>query len=184
LTSDIFVRPPADATKDWIIHNNTSGYTVTFATKSGGGVVLSSAVPQMVYHAGSNMNLAALGAPASTPASSNFETAVSATISGSKLTVDMSSSVFHVVTLTTNITSVVFTGPWPGGTGAVVPVTLEITQDGTGGRTVTGWDAAVTWSHGSAPVITTSANAVDVIGGYTRDNGTTIRLDKGMENSK
>ena len=39
---------------------------------------------------------------------------------------------------------------------------LKLTQDATGSRTVT-WPAAVKWSGGTAPTLTTAANAVDVI---------------------
>ena len=39
---------------------------------------------------------------------------------------------------------------------------LRITQDGTGSRTVT-WNSVFKWSAGSAPVLSTAANAIDVL---------------------
>ena len=44
-------------------------------------------------------------------------------------------------------------------------------QDGTGGRSVT-WPGTVDWPGGSAPSITSSANAVDVFTFITYDGGT------------
>ncbi len=49
---------------------------------------------------------------------------------------------------------------------------LYVIQDGTGSRTVT-WPASVRWSGGTAPTISTGANAVDVLVFETIDGGTT-----------
>lgn len=40
--------------------------------------------------------------------------------------------------------------------------TLKITQDGTGGRTVT-WNAVFKWAAGTAPVLSTAAGATDIL---------------------
>ena len=40
---------------------------------------------------------------------------------------------------------------------------LVVKQDGTGGRVVTGWDTDVLWAGGTAPTLSTGANAVDVL---------------------
>ncbi len=40
---------------------------------------------------------------------------------------------------------------------------LKVTQDGTGSRVVTSWGAQFKWPGGVAPVLTTNANAVDLI---------------------
>tara|TARA_B100001245_G_scaffold229905_1_gene208721 strand:- start:390 stop:1694 length:1305 start_codon:yes stop_codon:yes gene_type:complete len=45
---------------------------------------------------------------------------------------------------------------------AVGSSALRLTQDGTGSRTVT-WNAIFKWSAGAAPVLSTAANAVDVL---------------------
>lgn len=50
--------------------------------------------------------------------------------------------------------------------------TLILRQDGTGSRTVT-WPASVDWAAGTAPTLTTTASAVDVLSFLTVDNGTT-----------
>jgi hypothetical protein len=39
---------------------------------------------------------------------------------------------------------------------------LKVTQDGTGSRTLT-WNSAFKWSAGTAPVLSTAANAVDIV---------------------
>lgn len=94
---------------------------------------------------------------------------------------DLSTGNFFSVTLTENITTITFSNVPTDNT---VPISIEFAQNGTGGYTVTGWPASVKWSGGVAPIITLAANAVDVISGYTRDGGTTFRLDKSMEDSK
>lgn len=102
------------------------------------------------------------------------------TISSGAVTFNLDNANVFLVTLTENITSITFSNVTSA---TVMPITIEFTQDATGGRTVTGWPAGVKWSGGSAPTITATAAAVDVIAGYTRDGGTTIRLDRAMENS-
>lgn len=85
--------------------------------------------------------------------------------SSTALTVDWSTHNVSKVTLTGNCTFT-FTAP---GTGAGVLV-LELAQDATGSRTAT-WPAAVHWSGGTAPTLTTTASKVDVFTFYY--NGTT-----------
>lgn len=79
-------------------------------------------------------------------------------------TIDFSAGNVHKSTLTGNCTYT-FTAP---PTGSVV--ILEVIQDATGSRTVT-WPAAVHWSGGTAPTLTTTANKVDIFTFYY--NGTT-----------
>lgn len=50
--------------------------------------------------------------------------------------------------------------------------TLILRQDATGGRTVT-WPASVEWPGGTAPTLSSAANAVDVLTFLTVDDGTT-----------
>ena len=40
---------------------------------------------------------------------------------------------------------------------------LVVCQDGTGGRTVTTWDASIVWTAGTAPTLTSGANKCDVV---------------------
>lgn len=49
---------------------------------------------------------------------------------------------------------------------------LYLTQDGTGGRTVT-WPLSVKWAGGTAPTLSTAANNVDILVFETIDGGTT-----------
>lgn len=74
-------------------------------------------------------------------------------------TIDWTTGNFHKSTLTDNCTYT-FTAP----TGPTTLV-LKVVQDGTGSRTVT-WPAAVKWPSGTAPTLTTTAAAVDIISFY------------------
>ena len=84
--------------------------------------------------------------------------------SGASLTVNWNNGNKQLVTLTANCTFT-FTAP----AGVVAGVTLRLIQDGTGSRLVT-WPAAVKWPGAAAPVLTTTAAAVDIINCYY--NGT------------
>jgi hypothetical protein len=76
--------------------------------------------------------------------------------SGTALTLDFNNGNCQLVTLTGNITFT-FSNPQPG-----ARYLLELKQDGTGSRTVT-WPAAVKWSGGVAPTLTTTAGQTDII---------------------
>lgn len=56
--------------------------------------------------------------------------------------------------------------------GRLYNLTLFVTQDATGSRTIT-WPASVKWSGGTIPTLTTAANKIDVIVLTTYDNGAT-----------
>ena len=75
----------------------------------------------------------------------------------------------HWTTLTGNAT---FTFSYPVASGDVSTLTLIVTQDGTGSRTIA-WPGAVDWAGGTAPTISTAANAVDIFTFITHDAGTT-----------
>lgn len=79
--------------------------------------------------------------------------------SGASDTIDWTLSNKQKSTLTDNCT---FTFTAPGGPCSLV---LKLVQDGTGSRTVT-WPAAVHWSGGTAPTLTTTASKVDIITFY------------------
>jgi hypothetical protein len=76
-----------------------------------------------------------------------------ATISG----VDASLANAFGVTLGGNRTFAAFANPIPG-----LELTIYVKQDGTGSRTAT-WNANVAWASGTAPTLTTTAGATDVI---------------------
>lgn len=79
--------------------------------------------------------------------------------SGTADTIDWTLSNKQKSTLTGNCT---FTFTAPPGPCSLV---LKLVQDGTGSRTVT-WPAAVHWSGGTAPTLTTTLNKVDIITFY------------------
>lgn len=67
-------------------------------------------------------------------------------------------------------TTFVFSNPPVSGKGG--SFTLIVRQDGVGGWT-TIWPASVDWSDGSAPILTTAANGIDILSFLTVDGGTT-----------
>jgi hypothetical protein len=75
---------------------------------------------------------------------------------------------WHSATLDANCT-VTFTGATSGLVAAMV---LELKQDGTGSKLVT-WPGAVVWPGGTAPTLSTAANATDLLMFFSRDGGTT-----------
>lgn len=79
--------------------------------------------------------------------------------SGTSDTIDWSLSNKQKSTLTGNCTFT-FTAP-----ASPCNLVLKLVQDGTGSRTVT-WPAAVHWSGGTAPTLTTTINKVDIITFY------------------
>jgi hypothetical protein len=101
----------------------------------------------------------------------NFNEDISTlTISSNAITLDLSVANDFKVSLTANITTITVSN-WTASKST--PVVLRLTQDGTGGRTVTlpaGWK----WSGGTAPTITATANKTDIILLYSDDGGTTI----------
>ena len=96
------------------------------------------------------------------------ETLVVNGTSGSTDTIDLEDGNFHKVTLTANCT---FTFSNPPASGTAGSFTLFLIQDGTGSRTVT-WPGTVDWAAATAPTLTTTAAAVDVLTFITLDGGT------------
>lgn len=87
---------------------------------------------------------------------------------GAAETIDLANGNIHRLILDENLT-ITLTGT----TASVgCSVTVILVQDAGAGNTVT-WPVAVKWAGGVAPVITATANAVDVITLLTADNGTT-----------
>lgn len=82
--------------------------------------------------------------------------------------------------LTANTTIVITNPPPPG---RMVPITLELSQDGTGSRTVT-FPSAWKWPSGTTPTVTSTAAAVDVYTGYTRNSGVTYRMVQAAKDVK
>jgi hypothetical protein len=97
------------------------------------------------------------------------ETLVVNGTSGSTDTIDLEDGNFHKVTLTANCTLTFSNVPATANTAA--SFTLFLVQDGTGSRIVT-WPGTVDWSGATAPTLTTTAAAVDVLTFITLDGGT------------
>mgnify|MGYP000499881099 CR=1 FL=1 len=76
---------------------------------------------------------------------------------GTTTTFDFNNFINGVVTLTGNITTMTFSNARAGKSG-----TIRFIQDATGSRT-TVWNSALKWAGGSAPSLSTAANAVDVL---------------------
>ena len=74
-------------------------------------------------------------------------------------TIDWTTGNYHKSTMTGNCT---YTFTAPTGTARVQ---LKLVQDATGSRVAT-WPASVKWPGGTAPTLTTAANAVDIITFY------------------
>jgi hypothetical protein len=85
-------------------------------------------------------------------------------------TIDCAVGNSYAVTLTTDITSVAFSNVPAAGN--VFTLTMFLTQDSTGARTIT-WPASVKWSGGAAAVLTTTPTKTDIIQLVTHDGGTT-----------
>jgi hypothetical protein len=77
------------------------------------------------------------------------------------------------ITLTAATVTLTFTSP-----GVIGNFILEVVQDGSGGRTVV-WPAAVKWPGGSAPSLTGSIGAVDVVSFFY--NGTVYYGNVGFD---
>lgn len=96
------------------------------------------------------------------------EVVASVSSSSNTTTLNLNNARVFTTTLTENTTIAFSNVPADNATS----ITIVFTQDGTGGRTVS-WPASVEWAGGSAPTITSSANAVDVVTLMTPDQGTT-----------
>lgn len=94
------------------------------------------------------------------------ETVATASASGATSLSLASGNIFSI-TLTGN-TTFSFTGAVNG---TACSFALYLRQDGTGGRTTT-WPGSVRWPAGTAPTLTTTASAIDLLVFETIDGGT------------
>lgn len=95
------------------------------------------------------------------------EKVTSASTSGS-YTIDMTTANVFNITLTGNTSFSMSGVPANGISGSI---NMIITQDTTGGHTVS-WPSNVLWPSGTAPNLTTTANAIDVVTLFTVNGGT------------
>jgi len=105
------------------------------------------------------------------------ETSTAPTISSGTLTLDLSGSNFFAVSLNAAITTLTISNT-PASSAA--SFTLEFTADGTA-RAVT-WGAAIKWSGGTAPTLTSTSGKKDVFAFYSNDGGTTWQGFTGGQN--
>lgn len=97
------------------------------------------------------------------------ETNTSPSSSSGTLTLDLENGNVFEVTLTENVTTTIFNNPPATGKGGSFTIILK--QDGSGGHTFV-WPASVDWAGASAPTLTTTPNAVDILAFITTDAGT------------
>lgn len=90
-------------------------------------------------------------------------------ISSGAITIDASERNIYTLSLTENVTSISISNLSAGST-----FDVHVTQDATGGRTVAGWPAAVVWPGGTAPTISSAANAADLIS-FQSPDGTSVK---------
>ena len=90
--------------------------------------------------------------------------------SDTSVTLDLNAGTVFTITLAHNIGT--FTWSNPASSGYASVFSLKVTQDGTGGRTIS-WPASVDWASGTAPTLSSGANDVDVFVFFTVDGGTT-----------
>jgi hypothetical protein len=97
------------------------------------------------------------------------ETVNTVAAAGTTEALDLNAATVHDITLDENVT---FTFTNPPASGRAISFTVILRQDGSGTNTVT-WPASVEWPGGSAPTITATASAVDIVVFTTVDGGTT-----------
>lgn len=125
--------------------------SVTTANGVSGSVATSTSTPAITLTLGAITPTSILtsGFAVTAPSSPGFASTTTITCTAS--------NVFYVGTLTGNITTLTVSSPTDGQT-----INVFFTQDGTGGRTVA-WPASFKWPGGVAGVLSTGANAVDLL---------------------
>jgi hypothetical protein len=125
-----------------------AGLGLTGGSLAGGGTIAIDKATGANYFAGASNKFI------STDTIYNAETT---TTFGSTTTFDFGTFINTKVTLTGNITTQTLSGVMEGKAGSI-----RFIQDGTGSRT-TVWNSIFKWSSGSAPTLTTTAGASDVL---------------------
>lgn len=100
-----------------------------------------------------------------------YHETVAAVNAAGTTTLDISTGNIFDLAHGTNITTLNVTNPTSSGN--ATSITIIRTKDNSGtARTIT-WPAAFKWSNATAPTLTQTANAVDIITAFTKDGGTT-----------
>ena len=100
------------------------------------------------------------------------------TVSTTSTTLDLSTSNFFNLTLSSNTTLIFSNAP----SGRAFYFSILAKQDATGGRNIT-WPATSKYAGGSAPPQTTTANAVDLWNVLTYDGGSTYIVSLSTKNA-
>lgn len=162
---------------DWISIERATTQPVTLTQGTGvqimnarTGVIGNIALPfkgavVMLRRTGLNAYLALGDVPAR-----HVETVIPLTSASGVLTIDWSLGNMFTLTLTENITSVVFSN-LPSGAGQ--PINIRITQHASSAKTITGWPAGMKFRGGTYQV-TADLGAIDVLGAYCYGDGTTV----------
>lgn len=99
------------------------------------------------------------------------EVFTSPAIAANAVTLNYTNGNVFKVTLDQNLSTITFSNLAPAGTMSYI--VLFLTQNGTGGFTVT-FPAAVKWAGGITPTMTSTANRTDIFTFLSLDSGTTI----------
>ena len=89
--------------------------------------------------------------------------------SGTTAAIDLNDGTLFTLTLGHNVGTFNWTNP--AASGYASSFVLQVTQDGTGSRTIA-WPASVDWASATAPELSTGAADVDIFVFYTVDGGT------------
>lgn len=92
-------------------------------------------------------------------------------IAANAVTLNYTNGNVFKVTLDQNISTITFSNLAPSGTMSYI--VLYLTQNGTGGYTVT-FPASVKWAAGITPTVTSTANRTDIFTFLSVDSGTTF----------
>jgi hypothetical protein len=125
-----------------------------------------SGIPSIEVFANGQIDLAPLGGGITLRAYSEFVS--NTTVSGAATTLDLSTSNFFNLTMSSSTTFTFTNAP----TGKVVSFVIVAAQDGTGGRTIT-WPSGTRFAGGVSPPQTTTANAIDIWNVLTYNAGST-----------
>lgn len=191
LVADVNLIAPS-VTKVYLIANNTTNaFNVTINTDTpGAAITISQSTVQLVYSDGTNFHALSTPAPALSgtavgnidmnnfvldrPAIKRYKEAFTDNgTTGGAITADYNNGNCQKFTLNANSTLTIANFPAGAYAGSM---TIKFVQDATGSRTMT-WPASFKFPNGSSNVLTTTANAVDILNLYSDDNGTTFNCN-------
>lgn len=188
LVSDINIIAPS-VTKIYLIANNTSGaFNVTINTDTpGAAITIGQSTVQLVYSDGTNFHALSTPAPALSgtavgnidmnnfvldrPAIKRYkEVFYDNGTTGGAITADYNNGNCQKFTL--NLNSTLTLSNFPNAGAFSSSMTIKFVQDATGSRTMS-WPASFKFPNGASNVLSTTANAVDILNIYSDDDGTT-----------